>query len=248
MRNIFLVDLPNLYNQICLLEEIKDAKNYFIKWLKMDNLAYSTLGPEQELEGIWVFHSQNQIGPSGENRIDGKERNEFVKKLYRLEAVTTEEPGVTSTGKEKGVDTLLITHLFDTIEFWDCAYLLSGDGDYCPAVKALRRRGKKVIVVGVEEQIKEELIREAHSLINLKKLILADYSIFNFFTKCLDDFINTSAPYRIDTNLELSVNSLSVVCVIKQKELKSLENLDISFISSILQRFLPFNKPEPTIE
>jgi len=52
MRNIFLIDLPNLYNQICRVKEIENPKDYFLNWLKLDNLAYAVVGEENRPEGL----------------------------------------------------------------------------------------------------------------------------------------------------------------------------------------------------
>jgi len=165
-----------------------------------------------------------------------------VKALYRLEGVTTESPSVKSSGDEKGVDTLLITHLFDTIEFWDCAYLFSGDGDYCPAVKALRRRGKKVIVVGVEEQMKEELIREAHSVIDVRYLLVEDHRVFDFFKNRVDSYYSSIDELLSGSEKYLSVYSNWISAVISIKE-----EIYVSTRKKIITKmntFLPFDVPD----
>lgn len=192
------VDLPNVYGSLLRSEivEPKTLREYFLNWLDFDVLAGALT---HSFTGIWVFYSGGRIGPSN-HRIDGKILNGYVVRINALEGVTARDvniPGVQrehgfatcdNCGKktdiewrsEKGVDASLIVHMFDTMDSWDGAYLLSGDADYVPAVASLRRRGKIVIGVGFGDA-SEALIRECYSYRNLCDAFLegdlAAYSI-----------------------------------------------------------------------
>src|SRR5262249_34172492 len=74
---------------------------------------------------------------------------------------------------EKGIDTSLTVHLFDTADSWDVAFLLSGDADFVPVVSSLRRRGKIVIGAGFGDA-STALIRECYQYIDLSKEFLID--------------------------------------------------------------------------
>jgi hypothetical protein len=67
---------------------------------------------------------------------------------------------------EKGIDASLTVHLFDTMDTWDVAYLLSGDADFVPAVRTLRRRGKMVVGAGFSAR-SSALVRECYDYIDL---------------------------------------------------------------------------------
>src|SRR5262249_13930667 len=83
---------------------------------------------------------------------------------------------------EKGVDASLIVHLFDTMDSWDVAHLLSGDADFIPAVASRRRRGKIVVGAGFPGA-SSALIRECYSYINLVDIFVREdvalYALFN---------------------------------------------------------------------
>lgn len=79
------------------------------------------------------------------------------------------------------MDAALTVHLFDTMDSWDVAYLLSGDADFVPAVRSLRRRGKIVIGVGFADA-SSALVRECYEYIDLSKVFLpTDVAAFALF-------------------------------------------------------------------
>jgi uncharacterized LabA/DUF88 family protein len=69
---------------------------------------------------------------------------------------------------EKAVDVMLAVDLVVMAErdLFDAAYLLSADGDFTPAVEAVRKHGKKVYVVSPSSGA--QLARVANSFIKLK--------------------------------------------------------------------------------
>jgi hypothetical protein len=82
---------------------------------------------------------------------------------------------------EKGVDAALIVHLFDTQEAWDHAFLISGDADFTPAVRSLRRRGK--LISGAGFNASKALIRELHDFTNLTNaFVKADFAAYKMFS------------------------------------------------------------------
>lgn len=199
-RVALFVDLPNFYSHLTSskIEEPKVLRDYFLYWLDFDLLAKSFTN---DVLGIWVFYSRERIGPSG-SRIDGQYLREYIKRVNSLQGVTARdvnipgeqrEPsrykcsscgneGVAESLSEKGVDTSLIVHLFDTMDSWDTAYLLSGDADFVPAVASLRRRGKIVIGVGFSNA-SSALVRECYDYIFIDQVFLKQdilaYLVFN---------------------------------------------------------------------
>ena len=53
---------------------------------------------------------------------------------------------------EKGVDIKLATDLITLHSVYDIAIIVSGDGDYIPAVTAIKNRGKQVLIVDFKNQ------------------------------------------------------------------------------------------------
>jgi hypothetical protein len=180
------VDLPNLYGQLLgsRLGESKFLRDYFVNWLDFDMLAQKITGLSPT-PSVWIFYSGGRLGPP-EARIDGVHLNNFVNRVNSLEGVTARDvniPGeqrealeircekcghetVTMWKSEKGIDASLTVHLFDTMDSWSTAYLLSGDADFVPVVASLRRRGKVVIGAGFPNA-SSALVRECYSYVDL---------------------------------------------------------------------------------
>ena len=183
-RVAFFIDLPNYYSRLlkAVSNDTKTIKDYFIHWLDFDLLAKYL---SHTHIGIWVFYSGNRLGPSGD-RIEGGFLNEYIKRINALEGVTAYDVNIPGEQREpyyfkcedcghearaearseKGIDASLSVHLFDTLEAWDIAYLLSGDADYVPVIRSLRRRGKIINVAGFSDA-SPAIIQESYKFINL---------------------------------------------------------------------------------
>lgn len=204
MTSAVFVDLPNFYSHLLRSqvagtggEAERLLRDYFLCWLDFDRLAEWLTG---ECVAVWAFYSGRRFGPSP-NRIEGKYLNTYINRINSLTGVTARDvnipgeqreaasyhcekcghEGVAQWDTEKGIDASLIVHLFDTMDAWDRAYLLSGDADFVPAVASLRRRGK--IVIGASfPQVSSALVRECYDYIDLCSTFLRDdvaaYEIF----------------------------------------------------------------------
>ena len=201
MRNqSVFVDLSNFYGQLLQsnIGPANDLKRYFVEWLDLDALAFSLAN---EFPTVWVFYSGQRIGPSSE-RIQGSHLDDLVRRLDALQGVTTRNANISGDQREigvytckqcgnqgnvewvseKGVDASLSVQLFDTMESWDVAYLLSGDADFVPAVTSLRRRGKIVIGAGFPSKASPALIRECYSYVDLVETYLRrDFLAYKVF-------------------------------------------------------------------
>jgi len=64
------------------------------------------------------------------------------------------------TGKNKkkaNLDIEIVLDMFNTIEHYDMAVLISGDGDFERALRLLKARGKKYMVIATEQFVAREL-------------------------------------------------------------------------------------------
>lgn len=197
MQAIF-VDLPNFYSHFLEsdIEEPRLLRDYFLEWFDFDRLAYHLT---EEYSPVWVFHSNRRFGRKP-NRIEGTYLKDFINRTNSLKGVTARnvnipgeqrEPasfecekcglsGVAQWESEKGIDASLTVHLFDTMESWDNAYLLSGDADFVPAVSSLRRRGKIVSGAGFSDA-SSALIRECFDYIDLTNFLRKDFLSYKIF-------------------------------------------------------------------
>lgn len=184
------VDLSNFYNDLLRseIDEREVLKDYFLEWLDFDRLAEALTG---ECSSVWIFYSGSKLGPK-EQRIQDKRLTDYIKRINSLQGVTARDvnipgeqreqgtykcecgrEGVAEWVSEKGVDASLTVHLFDTMDSWQIAYLLSGDADYVPVVGSLRRRGKIVIGAGFSSP-SSALVRECYHYVDLRHWFLKD--------------------------------------------------------------------------
>ncbi len=68
------------------------------------------------------------------------------------------------------LDIEVVFRILTSVDGWDIAYLLGGDGDYVPILEHLANLGKKTIVVARRETTAIELINVAHQFINLNSI------------------------------------------------------------------------------
>jgi hypothetical protein len=249
MRKAVFVDLPNFYSRLLKsgLGEPRELRDYFLHWLDLDLVSKWLAG---EFCPTWVFYSGRRFGPSSE-RIEGQHLDEYIKRISRLTSVTPYdvnipgdqreafmvkcECGKTIPGQwesEKGVDASLIVHLFDTADSWDEAVLLSGDADFAPAVRALRRQGKIVSGAGFAN-VSECLVRELYGFQDLSSEILrsdlAAYLLFGkgqLITRWMKDDIVPQEAVDAATNIKFTC------------EWESEERAESSALYSGGQRFL----------
>lgn len=194
------VDLPNFYSHLLRsdLEDPRLLRDYFINWLDFDRLSKNLAGV---VSPTWVFYSGQRLGPSA-NRIDNEYLNKYINRINNTRGVTAKDVNIPNTQREpasftckcgekgtlnfeseKGIDSSLTVHLFDTMDTWDIAYLLSGDADFVPAVSSLRRRGKIVIGAGFPK-VSSALVRECYDYIYLNKSFLhTDIFAYKLFKK-----------------------------------------------------------------
>lgn len=218
MQSALFFDLPNLYTQLVKSDLLpsKEMRDYFLNWFDLDRLAESLMGfGNKEAVSIWVFYSHGRIGPS-DARIDDNYLNQLINRLNKNTGVTARDvniPGVQRESlrvicencgqnnsviwnSEKGVDASLIVHLFDTMDSWDKAYLLSGDADYVPAVASLRRKGKVVNGAGFPSA-STALVKECFEYINLiTNFFILDIATYILFKEggLIENWLETANP------------------------------------------------------
>ena len=201
-RVAFFVDLPNLYSGLIrskILEDPTLLRSYFVDWFNLGDLNLVSGDPSNRPIGIWGFYSKLHLGPARARILD-RDFKKYINRTNRLPAVTLYDvdiPGSqrepvevtcpncdqlvkTESMSEKGIDSSLTVYLFDTMDAWDKAILVSGDADFVPVVKALRRRGKIVIGAGFEDA-STALVRECYSYDNIGGFLREDIGAYLLF-------------------------------------------------------------------
>ncbi len=214
--SMVLIDLPNFYNGLIVESSFEPllTKAYFMYWLDLGLLA-SAINPDPKSSmGTWIYYSDRMMGRAAA-RISREELIEFTKRHNRLSGTSAIDVGIpgkqgesfkftcskcgeinaTQSQSEKGIDSSLITHLFDTMDHWKTATIVSQDADYAPAVNALRKRGKLVYGAGFIDRAAESLITECFGYKDVKGgYIERDMCLFLLFQKggSLSTFIKTA--------------------------------------------------------
>lgn len=191
-KTALFVDLTNFYSQLIKskLDSPQNLRSYFTEWFDFSVLSSMLTN---EATDVWVFYSGEKLG-NKDSRIDKQYMKDLIKRLNKQKGVTCYDVNIPGEQREphtskcqhcnketdifwkseKGIDSSLIVHLFDTMDSWDKAYLLSGDADFVPAVSSLRRRGKVVNGAGFTANASSALIRECFDYVNLEDFFSQD--------------------------------------------------------------------------
>ncbi|MCX6570216.1 MAG: NYN domain-containing protein [Candidatus Aminicenantes bacterium] len=203
--SMVLIDLSNFFNGLIAESSVGPGltRAYFMDWLDLELLA-SVINPDPSASiGTWIFYSNRAMG-RGPARLSAEELKEFAKRHNRISGISAIDVGIpgeqgesfrftcskcraendTQTQSEKGIDSSLITHLFDTMDHWKTATIVSQDADYVPAVRALRKRGKLVCGAGFIKRAADPLITECFEYKDvMDEYIREDLRLFLLFQK-----------------------------------------------------------------
>lgn len=123
----------------------------------------------------WVYQGTTYVTASP-READGAERfrrwrqfQEMVEKTDRVTLKLGRLEGPRGQTHEKGVDTHVTTSLLSgaLTDLYDVAILISSDGDYAPAIDAVREAGKRVYVAFFKELRSYHLQQAANGFVDL---------------------------------------------------------------------------------
>lgn len=204
--DLVLVDGPNVFNSVARFLEAKVDDTYrdllaayFLEWFDFDRVVLKALGTgSPPTLGIVLFHSSRALG-KGARRLDGSTVRGFwarqagnfdtsdvivdvpadQREVYEFPCSSCKAQNSCTVSGEKGVDSAMIVHMFETAERWESLAIFSRDVDFAPTVLALRRRGKQVYAVGEPGDEQSALSRAAQSFFELPlDAVLADFGLF----------------------------------------------------------------------
>jgi len=208
MATLVLVDGPNFYNDVdrCLLADAARESvrhDYYLKWFDIDRLVEATTSAQavgnfrSDGLGIVVFHSDKAIG-RGAAKLSGIELDQFWSRQSSADSTSTvlvtvpgyqpeksvrcpscEKDVVVEARSEKGVDTSMVTYLYESVERWERAVLFTNDADFVPPILALRRRGKRVFVAAADATASAALKRASQTFFPLRPSVVAtDFAMY----------------------------------------------------------------------
>jgi len=172
--DLIVVDGSNAYNAVAAHvlsacgKQGAFAKAYLQTWFDFDRLAYASLAMKgAPPRGLWVFHSNKPLGRR-EYRLEQAEVDAFwarqamnpgclthtvdipgnQQETFALECSACGASEEVVSSSEKGLDSSVICHLFETASTWNSACLIANDVDYAPVVRSLTRLGKTLVCLG----------------------------------------------------------------------------------------------------
>ena len=181
---MIFIDGSNLYHVL--------LKNCGRSDLKFLDFANKLTGPKRNLEKIYYYNVRQEL--QGKIKIP-EEQQKFLtslRKIPKLEiklGIWKEQNGSIA---EKGVDVMLATDLVlhAVKNNFDTAIIVSGDGDFFPAMETAKKEGKRIEVAAFESNISKEATEYSNNVIKLRKSFFnhlwmpkRNYKKLNFKTK-----------------------------------------------------------------
>ena len=160
---MIFIDGSNLYHVL--------LKNCGRSDLMFSSFGEKLTGKDRELKKIFYYNVKQEL--QGKIKIP-EEQKKFLKSLEKIDnlevklGIWKEQNG---SIVEKGVDVLLATDLVlnSVKNKYDTAIIVSGDGDFFPAIEAVKKEGKVVEVAAFESNISKEASDSADKVIKLRK-------------------------------------------------------------------------------
>jgi len=116
--------------------------------------------------GLEFFCSLKLPGPQS-NKLTKDQWSDFKKRVSSENAVYVKEIESFRSNEEKGVDIAVATRLIEISEQCEIICLVSQDEDFIPVLEYLKRKGKYIIIVGLEDKCPTKLKNLSYLFINI---------------------------------------------------------------------------------
>lgn len=140
-----------------------DGANFFymqkdkLKWFADPKKILEFVKKKTQGELVDAFYYQSFV-PQQENYLKALPTMGYTLVTKDLKDIYSNE----GTSKHKGnFDVEIVLDMFNTIDHYDMAILISGDGDFERLLQFLRVRGKRFLVMSTQGIVAEEIRREA---------------------------------------------------------------------------------------
>lgn len=110
---------------------------------------------DQLTDAYWYMGLKQPPDPRDENFVRFLAYAGYVVRTKGLKTIYDSETGETT--QKANLDVEIVMDMFNTVDNFDKAILLSGDGDFERALELLRSRGKEICVVSTQNWIAAEL-------------------------------------------------------------------------------------------
>jgi uncharacterized LabA/DUF88 family protein len=171
---IVIIDYPDLISRLIDLDVSKENISNLLSINSiLNSLIKGTIraefGPYTATRGIEVFCSEKLPGPR-DNKLSKDENDKIIERISKENAVYLNKIRISSES-EKGVDVAIATRLIEASENTEILCLFGSDKDYIPVLEYLKRKGKYVITIGLEEHQPREILNLSYMFIDIKKFV-----------------------------------------------------------------------------
>lgn len=149
-----------------------DAANIFYTQKSLGwRISYEKLikyfNQECNLKKVFIYTAIDSKRPQQKKFLDMLEINGYIVRTKEVKKIRVSKGLYEWKGD---FDVELTMDIIDNIKKFDTLVLLSGDSDFAPIIRRVKKQGKKVIIVSAKNHISRELILISHKYINLKKI------------------------------------------------------------------------------
>lgn len=139
-----------------------DGANFFfmqkedLKWFADPKKILTYLEKYGEIEDAFYYIGRD-LPPEAKQDAFLKALPEMGYSLVTKQIKTMFDSKTGKTKKKANLDIEIVLDMFNTINHYDMAVLVSGDGDFERALRLLKARGKKYMVIATEKFVAREL-------------------------------------------------------------------------------------------
>lgn len=119
------------------------------------------------LQSIYFYSAFLEESAGQSSFFEMLSRKGFVLRLKKLKKIKNEDGTYTLKGN---CDTDVVVDAVASMEAYDTAVLLSGDGDFVSLANLLRGKGKRCVAVSTRWHIAKDLIDASDAYVDLRKL------------------------------------------------------------------------------
>jgi len=141
-----------------------------LKWKIDYKKLLDYLKKETQLVGLSFYSAKDSSHLRQQKFLDFLEIIGYRVRSKEVKFIKTPDPSVPEVGFHKGnLDIELTIDVLDDCDTFDTLILVSGDSDFAPLLKKMKKMGKWCVVISTKGHIAKELIIEA-KFIDFKKL------------------------------------------------------------------------------
>ncbi len=175
MRFCIIIDGSNFINRLL---EHGVSKEYILNEFSLFKFAEDIRGilKAKDLR-FQLFTIDFYCSKKNLSQFNQQETDKLLDKFKEETGVTIHRIPLKTDKKEKGVDSSVITRMFEVQNFYETVVLVASDKDYVPAIEVLRTWGEYVITVGYSDKT------HPTELINFSYIFLDIDNIFAYAKK-----------------------------------------------------------------